>query len=228
MAAELGMKRRFSNQRTGGLTLVEVLISILMVAVMAGVFVPMLQPRRRGGCGGNCLSNLKQIGLACRMFSGDHDEKFPWAVSTTEGGTLEFANTTEVFRHYVALSNELSSPKVIVCRSDRRAIKASSWDTVTNNKSSLSYFVGLDADENRPQTILSGDRNLMTNGRRAWGLVTITTNTVLGITAQLHSNKMNVGLADGSAQGVAPGGLQRLNDSQLGTITNHSVRLAIP
>jgi len=222
------MKRRLSNQRTRGLTFVEVLVSIAVVAVVAAIFLPALQPARRFDCGPRCISNLKQVGLAMRMWSNDHGEKFPWSVSTNEGGTLEFANTTAVFRHYLALSNELVSPKVLVCRSDYRRTRASSWDQFTNNKTHLSYFIGLAADETRPQMILSGDRNLTFNGRLTWGLVSVTSNAVFGVAPLLHTNYVNVGLADGSANQVPAAELKQLNGAQFASITNQSVLFVIP
>ena len=222
------MKRRLSNQRTGGLTLVEVLVSIAVVALMAVLVILYFANANAGVTRINCVSNLKQIGLAMRMWSSDHDEKFPWNVSTNKGGTMEFADKAEVFRHYLAISNELTSPKVLACPTDSRRTRASSWDQLTNNKAHLSYFVGLASDESRPRMILSGDRNLTINGRLASGLVTVTSNTVLGVAPLLHTNYVNVGLADGSAQQVAAAGLQKLNGGQFARITNQSVLLAIP
>ena len=223
------MKRRLTTQRTRGLTLVEVLISIVVVAVAAAVLIPALQPARVPGCGRvSCVSNLKQIGLALRMWSGDHNDRFPWSVSTNEGGTMEFAGTTQVFRHYLALSNELTSPKVLACNRDASRTRASSWSDVTNNKAHPSYFLGLTADETRPQMILTGDRNLIINGRLVWGVTRIASNTVLGMVPRFHTNHINVGLADGSVQQSTVTTLQKLNGAQFASITNQSVMLGIP
>jgi len=76
--------------------------------------------------------------------------------------------------------------------------------------------------------ILSGDRNLSFNGRLASGLVTLKSNTVLGVAPLLHTNYINVGLADGSAQQAPTAALQTLNRAQFASITNQSVLLAIP
>ena len=67
------------------------------------------------------------------------------------------------------MSNELNSPKVLACPSDGKS-KATSFyppgsvSGAFNQKDHLSYFAGLDAQETRPQTILSGDRNLVKTG----------------------------------------------------------------
>ena len=223
------MKTNRKDQRKEGMTTIEVLAVVFVLVIAAGFLLPAVTRPR--GCRAqriNCISNLKQIGLAMRMWSNDHGEKFPWSVSTNEGGTLEFANTTAVFRHYLALSNELVSPKVLVCRSDYRRTRASSWDQFTNNKTHLSYFIGLAADETRPQMILSGDRNLTFNGRLTWGLVSVPSNAVFGVAPLLHTNYVNVGLADGSANQVPAAELKQLNGAQFASITNQSVLFVIP
>lgn len=222
------MTRRLNNQRIGGFTLVEVAVVIVVVVVLAGVLLPALSRPKMIECRVNCVSNLKQVGLAFRMFSNDHGDKFPWAVPTSEGGTLEMADTPAVFRHFLAISNELTSPRPLACVEDQRRARASAWHEITNNAAGLSYFVGLNADESRPQTILSGDRNLTTNGRPATGVISVTSNTVFGFTRELHLTHGNVALADGSAQQVTAVGLQKQNELQFQTTTNQSVRLAIP
>jgi len=223
------MKRRLSNQRTGGLTFVEVLVSIVVVAVLAGLFLPRLQPRRPFGCCRmNCVSNLKQVSLAMRMWSNDHGDKFPWSVSTNEGGTMEFVGTAGVFRHFLATSNELTSPKVLSCPQDAQRTKVTSWDQLTNDAQHISYFVGLDADETKPWSILSGDRNLTTNGLRAVGAITITRTITPGWTARIHTNAGTIGLGDGSAQQISARRLQGQFQSALTNLDVGSIRLVIP
>ena len=132
------MKRNSLN-KTGpselanGLTFVEVLVSIVVVALLAILLIPAFTKARHRSGRVNCVSNLKQIGLAFRMWSNDHGEKFPWSVSTTNGGTLEFAAKPEVFRHYLAVSNELTSPKVLKCPVDKKRTSASSWGQLTDD-----------------------------------------------------------------------------------------------
>ena len=79
---------------------------------------------------------------------------------------------------------------------------------MTNN-SHQSYFLGLDAQEEQPQTVLSGDRNLTTNGVAVGpGRLVLTTNLALGYTAEMHNGNGNIMLGDGSVQGVSAGRLR--------------------
>lgn len=211
-----------------GLTLVEVLVSIVVVALLAALLIPAFAKARARPKRINCVSNLKQIGLAFRMWSNDHGEKFPWNVSTTNGGTLEFAGRSEVFRHYLAASNELTSPKVLTCQNDEKRTRISSWDQLTEDAQHVSYFVGLDADETRPQSILSGDRHLTTNGIRAVGFVTIPSSSTIGWSQELHGGSGNFAMGDGSAHQFSSAATQRQFHGVLTNYGQSSVRLVIP
>src|SRR5258705_6914438 len=145
--------------RTRGFGFPEAVALAAVLFVGLAVLWPMLTPRT--GCRSpriNCVSNLKQVGLAMRMWANDNDDKFPWQVSCETNGTLEVAESPEVFRHFLAVSNELSSPKVLACSSDMKVSRESDWTKLNNGH--LSYFVGLDANDGFQQTILSGDRNI--------------------------------------------------------------------
>jgi hypothetical protein len=72
----------------------------------------------------DCVNNLKQIGLAFRTWALDHGDRFPFNVSTNEGGTLQLcARNADGFdsnasRHCQVMSNELSTPRILVCPDD--------------------------------------------------------------------------------------------------------------
>ena len=220
----------FRNQRSRAafswMELLVVIVTVMLVFVVLSMLLPGLANRNRRSPRIQCVSNLKQIGLAARMWSNDNGEKFPWAVSTNKGGTLEFAASPEVFCHFVAMSNELSSPKVLVCPSDRERLRATTFMTPLAN-SNVSYFVGLDADETRPQTILSGDRNIIggvTNG--AWMVFRATNTPSWG--SDIHNLQGNIGLGDGSVQQFTTNSLAKQFQAALATQTNPVIRLAIP
>ena len=109
---------------------------------------------------------------------------------TNDGGTAEFVGASDVFLHFQTVSNELSSPKILVCPNDPAKTKAMDFDTFSNQN--LSYFVGLTSNENDFQSILSGDRNLTTNGTAlSAGVFTLSTNNKLGWTTAIHNNAGN-------------------------------------
>ncbi|HEY0552230.1 MAG TPA: type II secretion system protein, partial [Verrucomicrobiae bacterium] len=116
-------------QREGGFTVIEILIVVATVLLVVFVMLPMLtRPSRRGHRRGiSCYSNLRQIGLAARMYSNDHGDNFPFAVPTASDGTREFTNSPQVFLHFQAMSNELVTPKVLICPMDSKRQRASDF-----------------------------------------------------------------------------------------------------
>src|SRR5205809_2711441 len=129
-------------------TLIDLLIVLATLGLMFMLLPFLARPRCYGSSRINCVSNLKQIGLSIRMFSQDHSDKFPWLVSTNDGGSLEHKNSLEVFHHFLALSNELVTPKALVCRTDQQKQRLADWTNFSNLN--LSYFAGFDADEGKP------------------------------------------------------------------------------
>src|SRR5262249_48611247 len=139
----------------------------------------------------------KQVGLAFRIWSFDHQDHFPMAVSTNKQGTSEWVEDGNAFRHFKAMANELNTPKILACPSDNRQT-ASGFQRLKNQN--VSYFVGLDGSDTKPQMLLAGDRNL-TNGvapRRT--VLELRPNRPAGWTEAIHVNMGNIGLTDGSVQ----------------------------
>ena len=209
------------------MTLVEVLVVIAIIVLLAGLLLPGFGHDKSRAQRINCVSNLKQIGLSFRMWSNDHGDKFPWQVSTATNGTLEFAESPEVLRHFLAISNELSSPKVLACSDDSKRRKATLFSELSN--ANLSYFVGIDSSEDLPQSILSGDRNITGGVVASNGLMRFDVNSPAGWGNDIHKAQGNIGLGDGSAQQVTPNSLRMQIRSALVTETKPaSLRLAIP
>ena len=200
------MKIKSRANRTAALTLVEMLIVIVTIVLLALVVLPMMSGMQPRSPRINCVSNLKQVGLAFRMWSNDHGDKFPWQASTNQGGSMEFIPTGEVFRHFLAASNELSSPKMLTCHSDKKRKKVSDFAKLSNRN--VSYFIGLGADEALQQSILAGDRNI-TGGVLTNRSVLLVSSNTAAWGADIHSHAGNLGLGDGSVKQVMDRDLRR-------------------
>jgi prepilin-type N-terminal cleavage/methylation domain-containing protein len=66
------MKTRSPNKRTTAMTLVEVLVVIAVLAILAALFLPALAKAKCRPSRINCISQIKQIGIAYRLWEGDN------------------------------------------------------------------------------------------------------------------------------------------------------------
>ena len=191
------------------MTLLELLVVLAVIAVLAALILPsVLRPPHDGSMHIQCVNNLKQEALAFRIWEGDNNDKYPMAVSRTNGGAMEFTSGPNVFRHFQVMSNELSTPKVLICpqETDKVRFVATNFDYFSN--SNISYFVGLDAAETNPAMILSGDHNITNGTAPGNGLLVLITNRPAGWTTEVHHKVGNVCLADGSVWQDSATGLQ--------------------
>ena len=225
------MKLKTTSARRGDASLLDLLVMFIAVAIVAMVGFAYLNKPRVTGSRIYCVNNLKQVGLSFRMWAGDNDDKYPAQVSTNAGGAMELVASGLAFPHFNVMSNELCSPKVLLCPSDAKRRCATNFTTLRD--ANISYFVVPEASETVPEMWLSGDRNLATNTvplKR--GLFTMPTNRVMSWTAQMHNLNGNICFADGSVQQYSSTRLYQSITNALqaySVVTNNtSFRLAIP
>ncbi len=229
------MKRILKQNKA--FTLIELLVVIAIIAILAALLLPALAAAKRKAQRINCVSNLKQVGIAFRLWEGDNGDKYPMAVSTAQNGSKEKIYTagnlpattppagyglTNVF---VVMSNELSTPKVLYCPSDSTRTTTTNFPSLNNDNQNISYFVCGDAQESYPQMIMDGDRNI---GTATAQNTPATTTNILGVqwtggwwawsAVDMHLRVGNLGMADGSAQQTTVSALQ----AALATATNNA------
>jgi prepilin-type processing-associated H-X9-DG protein len=200
LAMETEMKLQPTTHGSWALTLTELLVVIFILALAAALLLPALAAAKRKSSRIGCDNCLKQISLAFRIWEKDHSDKYPMQVSVANGGAMELAVAGNVSAIFRVMSNELATPKVLVCPEDTGRHNATNFTTDLNHQT-ISYFVGLDAEDKYPQMILSGDDNLVVNGVRVRpGILNLSTNILAGWTKGRHNGAGNIGLSDGSVQ----------------------------
>jgi prepilin-type N-terminal cleavage/methylation domain-containing protein/prepilin-type processing-associated H-X9-DG protein len=64
-----------------GFTLIELLVVIAILTILAGILFPVFSQVRERARQTACVSNMRQVSLAMRLYSEDYDDRLPPAVS---------------------------------------------------------------------------------------------------------------------------------------------------
>jgi len=130
------------------------------VAVAAAMVLPALAKAKARAQEISCVNNMKQICLAYRIWEGDNNDQFPFNVSTRKGGTLELCDRSadgydrNSFRHFLVMSNELNTPRILVCPQDSSKHVALNFADLRSANVSYLVHSGADVDDRHPQAVL--------------------------------------------------------------------------
>ena len=201
------MRAKLKSQRA--FTLIELLVVIAIIAILAAMLLPAVSKSKGKALRVACISNIKQVGTGVLLWAQDQEGKFPFLVDSTNGGSRTL---DKAWQHFQVLSNELVTPKVLICQSDKQRQAADAFNSAatgfsTLQNNALSYAVGTEASEGNATMHLVVDRNV--NGRdgkscSAAGIVGTSTtlnpfNGGTGWSTETHQGEGNMALADGSA-----------------------------
>jgi hypothetical protein len=108
-----------------------------------------------------CVNNLKQVGLAFRIWATDHDERYPFQVPQEQGGTKELGERdaegydVNPAVHLQSLAMELVTPRILVCPADQTKVPAVDFPSLTSANVSYKIRSGETVDEAHPGEILA-------------------------------------------------------------------------
>ncbi len=72
------MKTKHNQTPAGGFTLIELLVVIAIIAILAAMLLPALSRAKTKALGIQCVSNLKQMGMAHFMYVNDSGKTMPY------------------------------------------------------------------------------------------------------------------------------------------------------
>ena len=111
----------------------------------------------------DCVNNLKEIGLAFKLWAGEHNGRFPFQVSTNAGGTMELCLPDVVgfdgnsCLHFKMLygNDGLNSPLLLVCPQDTSKQAITNWQSLTAENVTYRLRTGTNVSDANPHEILA-------------------------------------------------------------------------
>jgi hypothetical protein len=183
------------QKRREAFSLVELFWLSLVVCVLVMMVMPTgprsaAKPNRI-----KCINNLKNVGVSFRIFADDTEKLFPSGYILSNSNSLPRQN----FEYFRWLSNEVSTPRVLLCPADTKRKEAPTFGSMSNLN--ISYFASLLPDQTLPQAFLAGDRNILLNSNQIpSGPFNLATNMSISWSREMHVFQGNVAMVDGSAQ----------------------------
>jgi prepilin-type N-terminal cleavage/methylation domain-containing protein/prepilin-type processing-associated H-X9-DG protein len=208
--------QRVRNQtRYRGFTLAELLTVLAIIALLAALLLPVLPVARQSAYRITCLSRVRQLVLAQRLYLSDWDDRFPnWYISDPPrlGPNGYFHYWTEYFQPYLHSAAALRDRNV--------NWKSAPWMQDLPQDYKLADYVlatwgtGGKGSAQSPYWTWPGPSFILAEVRRpaeSIGMLDgFTTPSRAAVDLQRHAGGLNVGFVDGHACWLPTGELQRI------------------
>jgi prepilin-type N-terminal cleavage/methylation domain-containing protein/prepilin-type processing-associated H-X9-DG protein len=130
--------RLLSIRKARAFTVIELLVTIAIIGLLAGLLLPLLGKSRRAAYTASCLNNLRQIGLAIQMYANDNSGRMPALQNRASITNLVSALDTSL------LTRE-SGTKVFRCPADDKQLYETTgtsyfWNFTVNGQDIVNMF----------------------------------------------------------------------------------------
>jgi Domain of unknown function (DUF4190)/GYF domain 2 len=127
--------------------------------ILPAMLLPALAKAKERAQEINCMNNMTSIGLSFKQWGLDNADQFPWGVSVTNGGTKELAlpggdNIDPNPIHFEVLSNELNTPKILICPADSGHTAAVQFKNLQAANVSYQLHSGTNVVDTHPDQVL--------------------------------------------------------------------------
>ncbi len=139
-----------TTSKQNAFTLIELLVVISIIAILAGIALPVFGEVQIRGAQTKALSNAKQVGLACKLFAQDYDGNFPlWTDPANKTGTPTTANDAlqVLIPDYIPDKGVFSIPKSAYCKNVGKGGSANQTK-LDAGQNEWAYVIGLSDTSN--------------------------------------------------------------------------------
>jgi len=110
------------RRKLHGFTLVELLVVIGIIALLIGILLPTLGKARESARRTECLSNLRQVGVAFRFYALDNHDQVPlgYRAGTKQFNSMVYSATTKklVLFGWLYRAGLMKDPRTFFCPSE--------------------------------------------------------------------------------------------------------------
>jgi prepilin-type N-terminal cleavage/methylation domain-containing protein len=108
-------------------TLIELLTVIAVILVLAALVLPVVSKAKSESQRGTCVSNLRQISLAIKMYADDNKDVLPQLGRPSSAGDFVWIGFRLMVQNYLGIHSQATPhDKVFVCPADRFSVEWSS------------------------------------------------------------------------------------------------------
>ena len=132
------------NKKSAGFTLIELLVVIAVIGILAGLLLPALAGGKAKARNSVCINNLRQLGMATRLYADDNTSRLPSAeILPTDpiNPASPLPRICDVLASYIgrASGTNTNGVTVLKCPSDQAGLFATEgssyeWNTDLNGQ----------------------------------------------------------------------------------------------